>query len=93
VEQSGGRLTVETPRKSSSRTSNETVYPDRPGNLGTIVMNHFLLAGLFAAFVSTSAPAQPNPLDQTPSPTIVYCDLVTVGDAPAHLGQLQVPLT
>jgi hypothetical protein len=61
---------------------NETAYPDRPGNLGTIVMNRLLLAGLFAAFVSTSAFAQSSLFDQTPSPTVVYCDLVTVGSAP-----------
>ncbi len=41
-----------------------------------------LLVGLFAAFVSTSAFAQSNLLDQTPSPTVVYGDLVTVGSAP-----------
>lgn len=38
-----------------------------------------LLAGLFAAFLSASAFAQSNLLDQTPSPTVVYSDLVTVG--------------
>ncbi len=52
-------------------------------------MNPILFAGLFAAFVSTAAFAQPSPLDQTPSPTIVYCDLVTVGGAPAGLGSFQ----
>lgn len=41
-----------------------------------------LLAGLFAALLSTSAFAQSNLLDQTPSPTVVYGDLVTVGSAP-----------
>lgn len=47
-------------------------------------MNRFLLlAGLFAALVSTtSAFAQSGPFDQTPSPTVVYGDLVTVGSAP-----------
>lgn len=53
-------------------------------------MNHMLLAVLFSALVSTAAFAQPGPLDQTPSPTIVYCDLDTVsgatlGDEPARL--------
>lgn len=51
-------------------------------------MNHsLLLAGLFAAFLSTSAFAQSNLLDQTPSPTVVYGDLVTVGSAP--MGEAQ----
>lgn len=62
---------------------NETAYPDRPGNLGTIVMNRsLLLAGLFAAFVSSSAFALSNSLDQMPSPTVVYSDLVTTGSSP-----------
>lgn len=41
-----------------------------------------LLAGLFAALLSTGAFAQSNLLDQTPSPTVVYGELVTVGSAP-----------
>jgi len=60
----------------------DAAHPDRPVNLGTIVMKHsLLLAGLFAALVSTGALAQSSPFDPAPSPTVVYGDLVTVGSA------------
>lgn len=61
----------------------ETAYPDRPAHLGSIVMNRsLLLVGLLAVLVSTGAFARPSPIDETPSPTVVYGDLVTVGSAP-----------
>jgi len=45
-----------------------------------------LLAGILVALVSTRAFAQSDLLVETPSPTVVYCDLVTVGATPADDG-------
>ncbi|WP_421992747.1 hypothetical protein [Roseococcus sp.] len=38
-----------------------------------------LLAGLLGAFLSSGAFAQTSTLDEAPSPTVVYSDLVTIG--------------